>query len=114
MTNEHALTQVALLRGMNVGGHRITNSELAQLFLDIGFAAAVPFQASGNVMLSGPLVEDPAPIEAALEAALGYAVPVMLRSAEQVAAIASASSSSLQLGGSSCMKSAFWRASSAR
>lgn len=90
MSNSPELTQVALLRGMNVGGHRITNEELAQLFFGMGFAAAIPFQASGNVLLSGPPIEDPANVERALEDALGYAVPTMIRSATEVAAIAEA------------------------
>ncbi len=90
MPNRHELTQVAFLRGINVVGRRVTNEELASVFRAVGYAAAVPFQASGNVLLSGPPVEDPATVERALEDALGYPVPTMIRSAPQVAAIAEA------------------------
>ncbi|MEM7480625.1 MAG: DUF1697 domain-containing protein [Acidobacteriota bacterium] len=82
---------VAFLRGMNVGGHRITNPELCAHFerMDLGEVSA--FLASGNVLFSaeGGSGDDLRErIEGALEEVLGYAVPTFLRSAEEVCAIA--------------------------
>jgi uncharacterized protein (DUF1697 family) len=83
----------AFLRGMNVGGHRLTNDELRGHLEAMGFAGVATFRASGNVVLAG---EERTPqavaehVEQGLEAALGYAVPTFVRSAEQVLAIAAA------------------------
>lgn len=83
----------AFLRGMNVGGHRIANDELRAAFAKVGFDDVATFRASGNVVLDHEDGEDRAAlsarIEEGLEAELGYAVPVFLRSAEEMAAIAS-------------------------
>ncbi len=84
----------AFLRGMNVGGHRISNGELGGCFEELGFRDVGTFRASGNVIFAAdaadaePLVEMTARIEAGLEASLGYAVPVFLRTASEVRAIA--------------------------
>ncbi len=81
----------AFLRGMNVGGHRLTNAELERHFASIGFREISTFRASGNVVFAA---EERAPqdvteaIEAGLEAALGYAVPSFLRGAGQLLEIA--------------------------
>jgi uncharacterized protein (DUF1697 family) len=80
----------AFLRGMNVGGHRVTNDELRGLFAAMGFAEVGTFRASGNVVfaaVAGPLAEIQARIEAELERSLGYAVPTFLRAADEVRAI---------------------------
>lgn len=80
---------VAFLRGMNVGGHRITNADLVKAFEGMGFKGVSTYRASGNVMLSGEASEALASqIAAGLERALGYAVPTLLRSAAEVAALA--------------------------
>lgn len=84
------LTQVAFLRAINVGGHRVTNDELAAPIKALGFDAVAPYQASGNLLLSGVDAADPKPIETALEETFGYAVPTMIRSAARVQAIAEA------------------------
>jgi uncharacterized protein (DUF1697 family) len=82
----------AFLRGMNLGGRRISNIELCKAFAGLGFADVHAFRASGNVVFSAPeaptgtLTER---IEHGLQEALGYAVPTFLRSAEEVRAIAS-------------------------
>jgi uncharacterized protein (DUF1697 family) len=90
----------AFLRGMNVGGHRISNGELGRCFEELGFRDVGTFRASGNVIFAAdaatadldpsdtPLVEMTARIEAGLEASLGYAVPVFLRTASEVRQIA--------------------------
>lgn len=86
-------THAAFLRGMNVGGHRLTNPELCSVFEGMGFEDVAVFQASGNVVFHpGGLTADAAlesRIEAGLEEGLGYAVPVFVRSAKEVRAIAS-------------------------
>ena len=40
----------AFLRGMNVGGHRITNAELGAIFTAMDLQDARCFRASGNVV----------------------------------------------------------------
>ncbi|HEX5852840.1 MAG TPA: DUF1697 domain-containing protein [Solirubrobacteraceae bacterium] len=81
----------AFLRGMNVGGHRLTNVELCKHFTKMGFRDVASFRASGNVIFAGEKQPDDAVaarIEQGLEKALGYAVPTFIRSAEEVRAIA--------------------------
>jgi uncharacterized protein (DUF1697 family) len=84
---------VAFLRGMNLGGHRIKNDELRVEFETLGFEEVATFRASGNVVFGtgkkereGALAER---IEKGLGEALGYEVPVFLRSCAEVTAIAS-------------------------
>src|SRR5882672_2198711 len=81
---------VAFLRGMNLGGRRITNDELRSHFEALGCGSVATFRASGNVIFE----KDEAPaklaprLEAGLADALGYEVPVFLRSTKELAAIA--------------------------
>ena len=81
---------VAFLRGINVGGHRVTGDDLIEVFVSLGLDAPATFLASGNVIFdaSGP-APDEGTIEAALSDRLGYLVPAMLRRASEVRAIAS-------------------------
>lgn len=83
---------VSFLRGMNLGGRRITNEDLKKAFEGLELGDVATFRASGNVVFDGPDgvgEEDLATrIEAGLAKALGYDVPVFLRSCEEVAAIA--------------------------
>jgi uncharacterized protein (DUF1697 family) len=76
----------AFLRGMNVGGHRVTNAELCGLFAELGFEDAVAFRTSGNVVLEadGPKGDLSARIEEGLAAELGYEVPVFLRGSAEI------------------------------
>lgn len=81
----------AFLRGMNVGGHRLTNDELRAHFTALGFSEVATFRASGNVVFADagePPDTVVARIEQGLERALGYAVPVYVRSGEQLRAMA--------------------------
>jgi uncharacterized protein (DUF1697 family) len=81
----------AFLRGMNVGGHRITNGDLRGRFEELGLREASTFRASGNVIFAGPhepLADTARHIEEGLAASLGYEVPVFLRTASEVRAIA--------------------------
>jgi len=97
----------AFLRGMNVGGHRITNDELRVLFAAMGFRDVQTFRASGNVVFAGDVeaTEDIASrIERELELSLGYAVPTFLRTEEEVRSIAAAQPFDLELLASSAGK----------
>ncbi|HEY7256081.1 MAG TPA: DUF1697 domain-containing protein [Solirubrobacterales bacterium] len=81
----------AFLRGMNLGGRRITNEELAAAVAGIGFEEIETFRASGNVIFSARDGGEDAiagRLERGLGEALGYEVPVFLRSAAEVRAIA--------------------------
>ncbi len=83
---------VAFLRGMNLGNRRIKNPELRAEFEQLGFEDAATFRASGNVIFAAGKRESRAElterIEAGLLTGLGYDVPVYLRSAAEVTAIA--------------------------
>lgn len=81
----------AFLRGINVGGHRVSGGELCSAFEQLGFDEVAAFRASGNVVFSarrGPVAQMAARIEKKLKDALGYEVPVFLRTASEVRAIA--------------------------
>jgi len=82
---------VAFLRGMNLGGRRITNDELRSHFEALGCEDVATFRASGNVIFACD-GESPAKLtlrfEAGLADALGYEVPVFLRTAAELSAIA--------------------------
>jgi uncharacterized protein (DUF1697 family) len=81
----------AFLRGVNVGGHRLTNDELRAHFSAMGFREVGCFRASGNVVFAGeqqPVDTVRERIEQGLHQALGYAVPTYIRTAEQLLKIA--------------------------
>jgi uncharacterized protein (DUF1697 family) len=76
---------------MNLGGRRIKNEELRAEFEQLGFAEVATFRASGNVIFAAGEESESAlarRIEEGLGEALGYEVPVYLRSCAEVAAIA--------------------------
>ncbi len=82
---------VAFLRGMNLGGRRIKNEELRAEFESLGFADVGCFRASGNVVFAadeGDEAKLAKEIEAGLGEALGYEVPVFLRDAAELRAVA--------------------------
>jgi uncharacterized protein (DUF1697 family) len=81
----------AFLRGINVGGHRISSGELRACFEGLGFCDVSTFRASGNVIFTSTgksSTKMTTRIEEGLAAALGYDVPVFLRAASEVRAIA--------------------------
>jgi len=82
---------VAFLRGMNVGGHRIKNDDLRLRFEAMGLAEVATFRASGNVIFAAEKGDGTVAlterIETGLSEALGYEVPVFLRSAAEVGEI---------------------------
>lgn len=81
---------VVFLRGMNLGGRRITNDELRAHFEALGCEDVGTFRASGNVVFEkdGRAADLTAQLEDGLAEALGYEVPVFLRSAKELLAIA--------------------------
>lgn len=84
---------VAFLRGMNLGGRRIKNEELKGEFETLGFADVSCFRASGNVIFGTDQSDETKlakRIEAGLGDALGYEVPVFLRSAAELRTVAAA------------------------
>lgn len=90
LESEAMPSHVAFLRGMNLGGRRIKNEELMAEFEALGFADVACFRASGNVVFSakGSEAKLMAQIEAGLGEALGYEVPVFLRGAQELSALA--------------------------
>jgi uncharacterized protein (DUF1697 family) len=78
------------LRAINVGGRTIKMDQLRELFRSFGYDEVETFIASGNVILESgeqdsSVVE--AHIEASLQEALGYAVPAMIRTTDELRAI---------------------------
>jgi uncharacterized protein (DUF1697 family) len=83
----------AFLRGMNVGGHRLTNAQLQAHFEQLGLEDVSTFRASGNVVFEARRRSPDAlgrAIEEGLHERLGYAVPTFVRSAAEMTAIAAA------------------------
>src|ERR1700689_4699500 len=81
----------AFLRGMNVGGHRLSNEELRSHFATLGFSDLATFRASGNVVFAGEAAKPQdvrARIERGLMELLGYEVPTFIRNAREIKAIA--------------------------
>ncbi|HEY5333122.1 MAG TPA: DUF1697 domain-containing protein [Solirubrobacterales bacterium] len=83
---------VAFLRGMNLGNRRIKNPELVAHFEAMGLEEVATFRASGNVVFVDPGGEAESKLQKQIEAELGrrlgYDVAVLLRSGEEVVAIA--------------------------
>jgi len=83
--------RVAFLRGMNVGTHRVKNSELCAWFKAMGFEGVSAFLASGNVLFQAgqkSAATLQAKIEQGLSEMIGYPVPTFVRSAADVTRIA--------------------------
>jgi len=82
MTRDLEMVYIALLGGINVGGHNVKMEHLRQLFAQLGFANVRSFIQTGNVFFETSdddrhgLTQT---IEAHLHQALGYTVPVLLR-----------------------------------
>ena len=81
---------VALLRAVNVGGMKVLMEDLRALAKAEGFAGARTYIASGNLVLSSALDEAAIRerLEGALERRYGKRVPVLVRSAAEMADVA--------------------------
>lgn len=75
----------AFLRSINVGGRRVKNAELVALFEGLGLSDVAAYQAAGNLAFRGDA--DAARLQHGLSKGLGYDVPVLLRSAEELVAL---------------------------
>lgn len=81
---------IALLRGINVGGHRVKMDHLRALFEAFGVDDVSTFIASGNVVFTSEETDTDAlgtGIEAHLEAELGYGVATFLRTTSRIVEI---------------------------
>lgn len=78
---------IALLRGVNVGGHVVKMDRLRELFAELGLASVRTYIQSGNVFFDTEETDRVAlteRIERHLRAALGYEVPVFLRTVAEL------------------------------
>jgi uncharacterized protein (DUF1697 family) len=95
---------IALLRGINVGGHRVKMDRLRGLFEELDLRDVSTFIASGNVIFStddDDSTELKTSIESHLERALGYEVATFLRTPAQLAAISTLYPTTGETGGTS-------------
>ena len=80
--------KIAILRGINVGGHRIIRmQDLKNLFVNSGFQNVRTYIQSGNVLFDTKLVSDSeisAKIEKAIFKNFGFEVPVFVRSVKEL------------------------------
>lgn len=80
---------VAFLRAVNVGGRVVKMDALRKIFESMGLADVESFIASGNVVFSSKGVKGlDVKIAAGLERALGYEVPTFVRTAGEIADLA--------------------------
>jgi uncharacterized protein (DUF1697 family) len=82
-------TSVALLRGVNVGGHQIGMAGLADLFRGAGCEDVTTYLRSGNVLFRHVKADEAliADLEKRMKAEYGFAVPVILRHEDEWQAI---------------------------
>jgi uncharacterized protein (DUF1697 family) len=82
---------VGLLRGVNLGSHTMKMDRLRAVVAGLGHAEVETFIASGNVIFTaaGRAADLEAALEDALQGEFGFAVPTMLRTTKDVAAVAS-------------------------
>jgi uncharacterized protein (DUF1697 family) len=81
---------VALLRGINVGGHNVKMDALRGHFAEFGFVNVRSYIQSGNVFFESAETDRRKlrdAIETHLQSALGYAVPTCLRTVEELDAV---------------------------
>ena len=81
---------VALLRGINVGGHNVKMTEMRKEFEALGLANVSTIIASGNVLFQSDdqsVAVLQQRIEAALRQRLGYGVATFLRTSQEITAI---------------------------
>jgi len=82
--------QIALLRGINVGGHnRIPMVDLRGLLAELGYPDARTLVQSGNIVLSAELAPDKlaAELEEAIAGRFGVQTPIVVRTREELAAV---------------------------
>lgn len=77
---------IGLLRAVNVGGRKLSMSALREVVADVGGKDARTYLQSGNVVFSSSR-SVASGLSAALSKAAGFDVPVVLRSAADLAAV---------------------------
>jgi uncharacterized protein (DUF1697 family) len=83
-------SQIALLRGINVGSHnRIPMADLRGLLADLGYPDARTLVQSGNIVLSAGLSPDElaGELEREIAGRFGAQTPVVVRTREELAAV---------------------------
>lgn len=84
-----ATVQVLLLRGVNVGGHhKLPMALLREVLVELGGRQVRTYIQSGNAVLRAPGEGLEGRVQAALEVRLGFAVPVIRRTAAELEAVA--------------------------
>lgn len=87
-TNTMSETYVALLRGINVGGHhKVPMADLRKTMEKMGFEKVQTLLNSGNVIFEGTFYLKTAPEEqlsTGLENAFGFPIPVLIRTADDI------------------------------
>jgi uncharacterized protein (DUF1697 family) len=82
------MTYLALLRGINVGGHhRVEMARLRSAFEALGFKSVKTLIQSGNVIFNAPKTLESAlcrRIEAKLSTEFGFPIPVVVRTTDEV------------------------------
>jgi uncharacterized protein (DUF1697 family) len=79
--------QVALLRGINVGGNKkVPMATLREVFDGLGYTDVRTYVNSGNVVFDGPKATAKK-IEQAIEAQFGFDVAVVLRTRDELAQV---------------------------
>src|SRR5260370_30248383 len=80
LQNAVVARQIALLRGINVGGNKkVEMARLRALMEELGYGDVRTYVNSGNVVFSGPRRSEKH-LEAAIVKTFGFDVPVVLRS----------------------------------
>ena len=83
-------TYVAMLRGINVGGHaKVAMADLRAAFAEMGFDDVQSYIQSGNVVFRSTTAATslPSAIEHGLDAAFGHGIKVVIRTRPQLAAV---------------------------
>ncbi|MCZ6594198.1 MAG: DUF1697 domain-containing protein [Bacteroidetes bacterium] len=82
---------IALLRGINVGGHKkILMTDLRSLFISLGFKEVVTYIQSGNVVFSTSEKDDLAiKISEGIKSKYGWDVPVLIKTASEMESVLS-------------------------
>lgn len=77
---------IALLRGINVGGHTVKMEKLRTIFTNMGFTQVRSFIQSGNIFFASDKPKDwiLTKIETTLLQELGYEVPVCLKTIDEI------------------------------
>jgi len=88
----NAASQIAFLRGINLGKRQVKMDALRAAMTACGYTNVATILASGNVIFQSPdePVGEPRRLEACLQAAFGFPIDVILRSAGQIQALVAA------------------------